>query len=55
MNGDDIGSNATYVSRVLSSPGVDWGEIEGIDFDKDKCEMYVLSNRGRHILLVGMV
>ena len=42
VNGNDIGSNAAYVSHVLSFPGVDWGEIEGIDFDKDKCKMYVL-------------
>ena len=54
VNGEDLLNNATYISHAMSFPGIDWGEIEGLDFDKDKCEMYVLSNRGRQIVL-GMV
>ena len=54
VNGDDLGNNATYVTHAMTFPGIDWGEIEGLDFDEDKCEMYVLSNRGRQIVL-GMV
>ena len=55
VTGDELLNNATFIRHELefSVPDdfLDFGEIEGIDFNKDTDEMLVLANRGRRIVL----
>jgi len=52
---ETLGQNATYIRHELSFEVPehfrDWGEIEGIDFNRETDEMIVLTNRGRRIVL----
>lgn len=52
---ENLGKNATYIRHELSFevPEIfrDYGEIEGIDFNRETNEMLVLTNRGMRIVL----
>mmetsp|Transcript_54415 Transcript_54415/g.115590 ORF Transcript_54415/g.115590 Transcript_54415/m.115590 type:complete len:405 (-) Transcript_54415:83-1297(-) len=52
---DTLLNNATYIRHELEftvpDHFTDFGEIEGLDFNKDNGEMIVLSNRGKRIVL----
>lgn len=55
INQDDFPENAAFIHHEMefTSPDIfkDWGEIEGLEFDRDRNEMLVLSNRGKRIVL----
>merc|ERR1719491_76302 len=55
VSGDDLRKNDTFIQHELefTVPDIfkDFGEIEGIDFNRDTNEMLVHSNRGKRIVL----
>merc|ERR1711956_36410 len=55
INRDDFPKNATFIHHEMEFTSKDifkdWGEIEGIEFDTERNEMLVLSNRGKRINL----
>lgn len=55
VSGNAVGTNATYISHekafTVPEDFIDFGEIEGIEFDKGADEMLVHANRGRQIIL----
>jgi len=57
INRDDFPKNATFIHHEMEFTSKDifkdWGEIEGIEFDTERNEMLVLSNRGK-IINLGM-
>ena len=51
INSEDLHNNATYIHHEMAFPGLDYGEIEGLDFNKETNELIVLANRGQRIVL----